>query len=122
MDPVGRLDGLPSVVPTGDLPAVIVDLVVAAPAQRQQVVEVGATSASERVHVMGLDLERVGLIAAGTAPVQRHERLELRLGGAPDVAALPHGHAVGAEHQREPRRPAGQPLSHRGGKRIAVSG
>ena len=94
----------------------------AAAAQRQQVVQVGASTERERVHVMGLDLEPVGLVAARAAPVEREERLELRLSGAPDVSPLPHGHALGAEHQSEPRRPASQPLNHRGGERVAVSG
>ena len=94
----------------------------AAPAQRQQVVQVGAAAERERVHVMGLDLEPVGLSAARATPVEREEGLELRFGGSPDVPALPHGHALGVEHQREPRRPASQPLDHRGRKRIAVGG
>ena len=80
VDAVGGFDGVLAVAGINDLPAVIMDLGVTAPTQRHEVVQVGAATPCEGVHVVRVDLVLVGLAAAGAAAIERHQRLELRLG------------------------------------------
>ena len=94
---LGRLDGVKPAAVGHDPPLMVMDLLVAGPAQKHHVVDVGRAALTHGSDVVALTDPHVGSAAAAGA-VAGSQRVHLSLAGEPLCVAVPQRHALDAEH------------------------
>ena len=118
MDSLRGRDGV-QIAAGHDSPVVEMDLVVASPAQRDEIVDVGGTALGAGPDVMGLADSGV-LSAASASAVAGDQRVHLGLGGPGQRGAAPQRLALAVEHDSYDPGVAEVLLEHARGDRAAV--